>query len=44
MPKFLVPIFILLLAAGVTAQQDNTPVEPMDKTPVISGESTLANH
>jgi outer membrane protein OmpA-like peptidoglycan-associated protein len=35
MPKFLVPISILLLAAGVAAQQDNTQVEPMDKTPLF---------
>ncbi len=35
MPKFLVPVTILLLATCVAAQQDNTPVEPMDQTPVF---------
>jgi outer membrane protein OmpA-like peptidoglycan-associated protein len=35
MPKFLVPVSILLLATCVAAQQDNTPVEPMDQTPVF---------
>lgn len=35
MPKFLVPVSILLLATCLAAQQDNTPIEPMDQTPVF---------
>lgn len=35
MPKFLFPVSILLLATCLAAQQDNTPVEPMDQTPVF---------
>lgn len=33
--KFLVPACILLLAAGLAAQQDTTPVTPMDQTPLF---------
>ena len=35
MPKFFVPVSILLLATCLFAQQDNTPVQPMDQTPVF---------
>src|SRR5229473_5885694 len=35
MKRFLLPICIALLAGWAVAQQENTPVEPMDQTPVF---------